>query len=307
METTTCALCGSDQSTEYAIIPDLLLDRPHVTARLVRCSACGLIYQNPRPTPDEMGQHYPPTYESYSDHRAQSRCLRRRAFEYGMAKRCRFVTDQVQSGRLLDLGCAAGLFLVAMRERGWEVQGVEVSEETARFAREQHKLDVFAGTLEDAALPDAHFDAVTMWDVLEHVHDPVATLREVRRILKPGGVLVVRVPNLASWDARFFGDCWAGLDAPRHLYVFTPETLHVVEAQAGLAQVATSTDIGGYMIFALDVRFWMNAHAIPENAKRIAGKLLYNPVSRIASAPLFLPSSRGGSGPLLVSVSRRPL
>jgi len=300
-------MCGSDRCTQYAVVPDLLLERPDVTARLVRCDACGLIYQNPRPTAAEMGQHYPSTYESYGDHRTAARGMVRRAFNYGMSKRCRYVTDHVAGGRLLDVGCAAGAFLVAMRERkGWQVQGVEVSAETAQVARERHGLEVFAGTLEEAAFPDDHFDAVTMWDVLEHVHDPVATLREIRRILKPGGVLVVRVPNLASWDARLFGDCWAGLDAPRHLYVFTPQTLAAVEGSAGLRPVARSTNIGGYMIFALDVRFWMTAHKFPGRLRWLVGKALYNPISRVLSVPFFAPSSRAGSGPLLVSITRKP-
>lgn len=306
MEAICCALCGNDRSIEVAIVPDLLLNRPEVTARLVRCTACGLVYQNPRPTASEMGRHYPPTYESYGDHRTSARGLVRRAYEYGMAKRCRYVTDQVVAGRLLDVGCAAGAFLVAMRERGWQVQGVEVSEDAARVARERHGLDVFTGVLEEAAFPDACFDAVTMWDVLEHVHNPLATLCEIRRVLKPGGVLVVRVPNLASWDARLFGTYWAGLDAPRHLYVFSPQTLRAVEAQAGLEQIATSTNIGGYMIFALDVRFWMNARGFPGWIRSLVGKVLYNPVSRVISAPFFSPSSRRGRGPLLVSTSRKP-
>ena len=159
MESIACALCGCDRYTEIAIVPDLLLDRPAVTARLVRCAACGLVYQSPRPTLEEIGQHYPSAYEPHADRRPSG--LMRRAHAYGMRKRCRYVTDHLRSGRLLDVGCATGLFLVAMRQTGaWEVAGVDLSEDAARVARERYGLDVFTGTLEEAAYPDASFDAI---------------------------------------------------------------------------------------------------------------------------------------------------
>jgi SAM-dependent methyltransferase len=310
MESTTCNLCGADNSSPYARIPDLLLDRPQTHAQLVRCNHCGLIYQNPRPTPAEIGAHYPPSYESYADYRrtAQGR-LMRLAYDYGMNKRCRFVTAAApRGGRLLDVGCAAGSFLTAMRDKpGWEVEGVELSVETAQIARERNGLKVFAGTLEEAAFPDNHFAAVTLWDVLEHLHDPVGTLVEIRRILQPGGIVVIRVPNLASWDAAIFGQYWAGLDAPRHLYVYTPETLARSLTSGGVELIDQSTAIGSYPIFALNVRFWMNAHGIAPGTKAIVSKALYNPASRILSAPAFFLPSVLGVGPLLVATARKPV
>lgn len=309
METVACNLCGADDATEFAEVPDLLLDRPDVHARLVRCNACGLVYQNPRPTLDEIGVHYPSTYESYADHRGQAKGqLLRRAYDYGMQKRCRFVTRAApQGGRLLDVGCAAGAFLVAMREQAnWQVEGVELSEETAKVACQQNGLKVFAGTLEQAAFPDNYFDAVTLWDVLEHLHDPVGTLAEISRILRPGGVVVIRVPNLGSWDASLFGLHWAGLDAPRHLYVYTRTTLTSSLRSSGLEPLKQSTAIGSYPIFALDVRFWLNARGAAPRARGVIAKILYNPISRLLSAPVFFIPSVAGAGPLVVATARKP-
>ncbi len=309
METTVCNLCGADDATEFAVVPDLLLDRPTVHARLVRCNQCGLVYQNPRPTPAEIGEHYPPSYEPYADPRAgRVGQLLRRAYAYGMAKRTRYVTQAVpQGGRLLDLGCATGTFLAAVRAHGgWQVEGVELIDEVAQAARARHNLKIFSGTLEDAAFPDDTFDAITLWDVLEHVHDPVATLTELHRILRPGGAVIIRVPNLGSWDAALFGKYWAGLDAPRHLTVYTRATLRQSLVQAGLRLEHFSTGIGSYVTFVLDVKFWMNAHAVAPQTKAHVSKILLNPASRLASAPLFYIPSALGMGPALVAVARKP-
>lgn len=308
MESVACNHCGSTDSVQVGCIPDLLLERLDVTAQLVRCRRCGLVYQNPRPTLEEMAQHYPPEYEPYTDYagQRQKNPLLRRAYEYGTNKRCRFVTKHKQGGRLLDIGCAAGTFLLGMRRQaGWEVEGVEPSAGTAELAR-RHGLQVFTGTLEEAHYAGNSFDAVTMWDVLEHVHDPAGTIREIRRVLKPGGILLVRVPNLGSWDARLFGKRWAGLDAPRHLFVFTPPTLRVMLQEQGMEVVEESSKIGSYVTFVLSVRFWMTARGMSPAAKRRVSGLLYHPIMRVASAPFFYIPSLLKRGPLLVTIAQKP-
>ena len=307
MEETTCNLCGGATNTPFATVVDLLLERLDVTAALVQCRQCGLVYQNPRPTLAEMGQHYPPEYDSYVDHAVQKRNpLLQRAIDYGFNKRCRYVTKRKAQGKLLDIGCAAGSFLLAMQRQGnWQVQGVEITPAVAQMARERHGLDVFTGTLEEAHFADASFDAVTMWDVLEHLHDPLAGLQEIHRILKPDGVLVIRVPNLASWDAKLFGAAWAGLDAPRHLYVFTPQTLSDMLAKAGFETLEHSCAIGSYVTFVLSVRFWLTQRGASAATKQRVMGLLYHPVARLLSAPFFSIPTLFKTGPLVVTTARK--
>lgn len=307
MENVICNLCGADATEPFVIVADLMQERFDVQATLVRCTHCGLVYQNPRPTLAEIGQHYPPEYELYTDLVAKRPDgLLSQAIDYGMRKRCRFVTRHKTAGRLLDVGCATGAFLLAMQRQGsWQVQGVELNEPVARAAREQHQLDIFAGTLEQAAFPTAYFDAVTLWDVLEHLHEPVLALREIERILKPDGILVIRVPNLASWDAALFKTNWIGFDAPRHLYVFTPTTLTAALQAAHLAVVDHSCGIGGYVTFVMSIRCWMNAHHWAPQVKAFISKLLYHPLLRLVSVPLFYLPTLALRGPSLVTTARK--
>lgn len=308
MESVTCNFCGAAQTTPFATVSDLLLERLSVQAVLVRCSHCGLVYQNPRPTLAEMGEHYPPEYEPYADHVGQPKrnWLLQKAIQHGTNKRCRFVTRHKRTGKLLDIGCAMGGFLLGMRELGgWTVAGVEVNRTVAEAAAQRHGLDIFAGTLEEATYPSASFDAVTMWDVLEHVHDASQTLTEIHRILRHEGIVVIRVPNLASWDATLFGAHWAGLDAPRHLYIFTPETLSALLEKAGFQVLEHSCAIGSYMTFVLSLRFWLTARGASAQTKERMTKLLYHPLARLISAPLFYLVSLTRRGPLLVTVARK--
>jgi len=207
---------------------------------------------------------------------------------------------------LLDIGCAAGTFLLTMRKLGtWQVTGVEFSEDVAAVARERYDLDVISGTLEETTFADEQFDVVTMWDVLEHVHDPMGTLKEIFRILKPDGILLIRVPNLACWDIKLFGKHWAGFDAPRHLYVFTPQTLQKMMAEAGFDIFENSCKSAGYMTFVLSVKFWLTAKNVSAETKSLLLGILYHPIARLITVPLFAIPNIGLHGPLVVSTAKK--
>ena len=143
-------------------------------------------------------------------------------------------------GRVLDVGCGRGLLLREFQRCGWEVQGTEVSHQAANYAREVLGLKVATGDLPNLNLPPNHFDAVTLWHVLEHLPDPRLWLAEVNRILKPGGALFIGVPNFGGWEARLCRDKWFHLDVPRHLTHFTRNSLTVALQDSGFRDRAWS-------------------------------------------------------------------
>ena len=142
----------------------------------------------------------------------------------------------VPQGRLLDVGCGSGEWLLAMRQRGWTVEGVDFDESAVKLAR-QVGLKVESGSLEEQNYPDDYFDAVTLNHVIEHVPDPVRTLAECARILKPTGKLVLFTPNSASLGHLLFKECWRGLEPPRHLHIFSTWSMRRTLAAAGFQEV----------------------------------------------------------------------
>lgn len=136
-------------------------------------------------------------------------------------------------GRLLDFGCGSGSFLERMHAEGWQVVGLDASARVVEHIRANLRVPALAGTLPHPELKPESFDVITMWQALEHVHDPLEVLRSARRLLVPGGRLVLSVPNMAGAPPRWFGPDWFGWDLPRHLTHFTPETLQRLVEQAG--------------------------------------------------------------------------
>jgi len=150
-----------------------------------------------------------------------------------------------ERGRLLDVGCGNGSFLVQMKQLGWEVTGIEPDGEAASFSRKNYGLDVFKGPLEEAKYPNEHFDTITMNHVIEHVLDPISLLKECRRILRPGGKLIVITPNIDSLGQRIFREAWLHWDPPRHLFLFSSETLGETARRAGLVNQELRTTMKG--------------------------------------------------------------
>lgn len=278
METVGCLLGHkSDLEPAFAVS-----DRLGETGRIfliMRCRECGLLCLSPRPTQSEIAQFYP--YEKYREEFApavedEPSWLRRWNRRYSLNLLCRFVERAKLEGRLLDVGCGTGSFLAQMRRRGnWEVYGLDISHEAVQYARYRLGLQVFHGKLEDAQYPSASFDVVTLWDVLEHLHDPRGTLREVRRVLRRDGVLALTVPNAGSLDARLFGPYWIGLDPPRHLYAFTRETLEQLFAQSGFEIFHVKHITGSYHSFVASIQLCIqNSSLVPKTMQQVLCQLV---------------------------------
>ena len=258
LEYTICDLCGS--SDFLAVMNDIADTNWCLGGRftLVRCRECGLYYLNPRPSRSEIGRYYPETYLPYE---ISSRLVRYAKQIFWMREK-RLIRRYVPRGSaVLEVGCASGEFLAYFRDR-YKVYGLEMDERAAREGRRVYGLDIWTTTFEEFVPTEPReFDVVMLRYVLEHLASPKAALAKMRGLLKEGGYALVSVPNFESWDRKVFGTYWHCLDAPRHFYIFTRETMARYVREAGfrivnISQSAVPNDwIGGVRRF-LNSRGW---------------------------------------------------
>jgi 2-polyprenyl-3-methyl-5-hydroxy-6-metoxy-1,4-benzoquinol methylase len=211
---------------------------------LYRCRYCRCIFQHPLPHTSAIRGFYPDSYwwaEEANPRGAIANLigrLERTYREFVAADHARFLERCARGTKpgerdLLDLGCGSGLFLHLARRRGFLCHGMDASEHAIRAGREQYGLDLRQGSIGDDVWNGRRFDFVTMFHVLEHLTMPRQALLYVRSQLKPGGAVIIQVPNLASLQARAFKHRWYGLDVPRHIINYTPGALRLLLEEAG--------------------------------------------------------------------------
>ncbi|MDX1931233.1 MAG: class I SAM-dependent methyltransferase [Capsulimonadales bacterium] len=229
-----CAVCGETATTHWRTAPDNLVGGNR-TFTAVRCVRCGLVRLSPRPDADTMGRAYAAsTYaRAEGDDRTVELGKRLDRFFEKQADRAVTAYGSRPPGRLLDVGCGDGRFLDAMQQRGWRVEGLETDPVAAGLARRRTESVIHEAYLEDASIPAAGFEMVSLLHVLEHVPDPRETLTAAFRALKPDGMLLLALPNVASVEAELFGVVWYPLDLPRHYWGFTPHTLVRLAEECG--------------------------------------------------------------------------
>ena len=221
MQFCACPVCKSDKQ-EFLF--DRLDHTHYVTSdrfRIVRCKRCSMVFVNPRPDPLAIKTFYTP---DFYDVKVGAEDLLE-AKQSSLNAKAEMLAD-LSPGRLLDVGCQKGEFLFWMKQRGWDVHGVEFSETPPNL----FDMPIHYGPIQTAALEPHSFDAITLWAVLEHVHEPIEMLGEVRKLLAPNGRVFVLVPNFRSPPGRVMRHD----DVPRHLLMFTPSTLSRAARLAGL-------------------------------------------------------------------------
>jgi len=273
-----CILCGNDGAPLHSNIQDRIFDAPGSwNVKICTNDKCGLLWLDPMPLSTEIGKAYRNYYTHSTTNSGQDSAPKRiylqakrrwlnRVYKYPekssdkpiglLTKACAFLPvvrrmakrdvrflPFVSGGKLLDVGCGSAAWLVQMKELGWSVEGLDFDPKAVQAASDRG-VHVSLGSLEEQAYPTASFDAITLSHVIEHVPDPLGTIKECARLLKPNGTLVLFTPNASSLSHRYFKQDWRGLEPPRHLHIFSLQSIRLLFSSEEFTSVSGGPDVG---------------------------------------------------------------
>lgn len=218
-----CPLCNSGHLNNFMICKDFSVSQESFA--IVQCKKCELKFTNPRPEKESLPQYYKSA--NYISHTDKGNSLINVAYKvaryFTIRNKVKFISQFHQKGNLLDFGCGTGAFILNAKQKGWNVLGVEPSDDARNNIDKKFQPFIFSSVKEIKL--KKYFHVITLWHVLEHVADLAETLKKLRKLLAPGGTIIIAVPNCDSYDAQHYKEFWAAYDVPRHLYHFTPKTM----------------------------------------------------------------------------------
>jgi 2-polyprenyl-3-methyl-5-hydroxy-6-metoxy-1,4-benzoquinol methylase len=234
-----CSICGKINTSVAFPVKDYSISQEGF--HLQKCESCNYLYTIPAPDPSAIGKYY--ASDAYISHTDGKKGLIEQLYQvvrkFTLSGKRNLISSFVQqsSRTLLDYGCGTGAFLMEMKQHHWKVQGIEPD---AGAREKAERLVGMSIHLPQAvhSFPSSSFDAITMWHVLEHVHDLNAMMGEVKRLVTPAGKIFIAVPNHTSFDAKHYGSYWAAYDVPRHLHHFSPTAMKKLVEKHGLHLVA---------------------------------------------------------------------
>lgn len=262
-----CVLCKNPGAPLYSDLKDQLFSASGEWSISI-CKNCQLLWLNPFPLPEELGKMYS-TYYTHADIKRKffsaltdplkSHVYRTLGYENTFGVKFPMIGAYIPffkeytrmevlnvpstwGKKLLDVGSGNGEYLSRMKNLGWTVEGTEFDEKAARFAKERYGVKIHVGDLINIGLPENAYDVITLNHVIEHVYDPEQMLKECKRILVPGGRIVVLTPNAQSLGHRIFKQNWRGLEIPRHMFIFSVDNFSLLAKQVGFEpEILTST------------------------------------------------------------------
>ena len=249
---TQCPICGSSRfEILYSDIDDYI--GRNAKFSVCKCNDCSHAFTSPLPDENYINEYYSDNYYSYNvdignyNQKIKFRIKRwlylsaqknliYRLISKPIVQQTAIFPQYIPNGKILDVGCGNGSFLSFMKDIGWCTYGTEISQKAVDEAL-KNGHDVFAGSITEANYPSNNFDTVTLNNVLEHISEPALLLREIYRILKPGGELIICVPNFSSFSRKIFETYWAGLLVPEHLHHFTSDSLKKLVSSSGYENI----------------------------------------------------------------------
>lgn len=234
METlSNCPICNSTQYSPFILCKDNTVSRETFT--IVQCNSCGFKFTNPRPQAIELGKYY--KSDEYVSHSNTKKGFINSTYQsvrkYTLLKKLQLISKYFKTGKILDIGCGTGEFLNTCKNAKWQTLGIEPDDDARKMGVENYGLDIRKE--EDlSSLLDSSFDIISMWHVLEHVPNLNERVSELKRLIKPNGIIIIAVPNADSHDAKLYKENWAAYDVPRHLYHFSPKDIETLFRNHGL-------------------------------------------------------------------------
>ncbi|MFI5133022.1 MAG: class I SAM-dependent methyltransferase [Chitinophagales bacterium] len=236
---TNCPVCGSAEIQNALSVKDHSVSGEIFV--ITECASCSLRFTQDVPDATSIFPYY--QSEDYISHTNTSKGLINRLYQKirkrTLIKKRKLIEKAcgIKTGKLLDVGSGTGAFVNEMRQKGWEITGFEPDVNARNIAKQLYGLDLADGE-NFYHLPANSFDAITLWHVLEHVHDLSVYIKQLRSLLKEKGKLFIAVPNYTSPDAKVYKEYWAAYDVPRHLYHFSPRSIQVLMEKNDLKIIA---------------------------------------------------------------------
>ncbi len=328
-----CPICKGRDFKTLLVGKDYLHGKPGEFP-VVQCNTCSLAYIHPQPSLKEISGFYPDNYYAYTPEvpsalsgwkKVESRIRNRKKAEvattyynyprkfsknlfYKILSLISHKLDDlpyyIPDGTLLDIGCGKGTYLQEMKKMGWNTIGVEFSESGTLAARKSG-LTVIRGSLEDAQFDDASIDFARMADVLEHLPNPTRSMKELHRILKPGGLVRIGVPNLKSATFSLFGKYWFPLEIPRHLFFYSPASLRLLSEKSGFEVVSLKIWAHKEVDTIPSIQYWLDDKH-PKLASVFRSKAIQKTVRKVIY-PLKAIATVAGYGSGMTIILRKPL
>lgn len=235
---TNCPVCGSTGINPLLSVKDHSVSKEEFV--IWQCSNCSLRFTQDVPDEDSIARYYQSTeYISHSNtSKGMINQLYQKVRNYTLHGKAKLIIDNtIKKGKILDLGAGIGAFLHTMKEQGWDITGIEPDEGARQQAKNLFNIELKeTGSLHQ--LSEGSFDAITLWHVLEHVHQLHDYIERLKGLLKPNGKIFIAVPNYSSLDSSIYKLYWAAYDVPRHLYHFTPKSIDALMQKHGLKIIA---------------------------------------------------------------------